>query len=68
MVDGYRGLYAGKYAPASYRQEVRSVISMLRQKYGVNSRDEENNTADPHGQEATAADKEWPSDQPIFRF
>ena len=67
LVDGYRGLYAGKYAPASYRQEVRSVISMLRQKYGINSRDEENNTAESHGKEATA-DTELPPDQPIFQF
>jgi DNA repair photolyase len=68
MVDGYRGLYAGKYAPASYRQEVRSVISMLRQKYGLNGRDEENNTAESQGREATEADTELPPDQPIFQF
>jgi DNA repair photolyase len=68
MVDGYRGLYAGKYAPASYRQEVRSVISMLRQKYGVNGRDEENNTAESQGKAATEANTELPPDQPIFQF
>ena len=68
MVDGYRGLYAGKYAPASYRQEVRSVISMLRQKYGLNGRDEENNTAGSQGKEASKANTELPPDQPIFQF
>jgi len=68
MVDGYRGLYAGKYATASYRQEVRSVISMLRQKYGVNGRDEENNTAESQGKETTEANTELPPDQPIFQF
>ena len=38
LVDGYTGLYAGKYASSSYRKEVGSVIDMLRQKYGVNRR------------------------------
>ena len=68
MVDGYRGFYAGKYAPASYRQEVRSVISMLRHKYGLNGRDEENNTAESQDKGATEANLELPPDQPIFQF
>ena len=35
MVEGYKTLYAGKYAPSAYRKEVGSVIGMLRAKYGV---------------------------------
>ncbi len=38
MVDGYSQLYAGKYARASYRQEVLTVVKMLRKKYGLNGR------------------------------
>jgi DNA repair photolyase len=39
LVDGYKRLYAGKYAPAAYRKEVQSVVSDLRAKYGLNNRD-----------------------------
>jgi DNA repair photolyase len=38
LVDGYRRLYARKYAPASYRQDVESVFTALRDKYGLSSR------------------------------
>ncbi len=41
LVDGYTQLYAGKYAPSSYRKEVGNVIGMLRQKYGVDRRSED---------------------------
>jgi DNA repair photolyase len=40
LVDGYKQLYAGKYAPSAYRKEVQSVIGDLRKKYGLNNRDE----------------------------
>lgn len=40
LVDGYDQLYAQKYAPSSYRTEVRILFNALRQKYGVNGRDE----------------------------
>jgi DNA repair photolyase len=40
LVDGYRQLYAGKYAPSAYRKEVQAVIGELRKKYGLNNRDE----------------------------
>ncbi|MBI4886593.1 MAG: radical SAM protein [Acidobacteria bacterium] len=33
LVEGYEGLYAGKYAPSPYRQEVRDVVGLLRRKY-----------------------------------
>jgi DNA repair photolyase len=39
MVEGYEQLYARKYAPSSYRKEVKRVIGFLRAKYGVNDRE-----------------------------
>jgi len=35
LVDGYERLYAGKYPPKGYRDEVKNVVGMLKQKYGV---------------------------------
>jgi len=40
LVDGYTRLYAGKYAPSAYRQEVRTVVGLLRRKYGMDRRDD----------------------------
>lgn len=40
LVEGYQQLYAGKYAPAPYRQEVKKVIGALRARYGVSGREE----------------------------
>jgi hypothetical protein len=40
LVDGYRQLYAGKYASSAYRTEVKRVLTDLRKKYGVTSRGE----------------------------
>jgi DNA repair photolyase len=65
MVEGYKGLYAGKYAPASYRKEVGNVLAMLRTKYGVNGRDEDSGSAEAQG---AGGEPETPLDQPIFRF
>ena len=41
MVDGYQQLYARKYAPSSYRKEVQQVIGLLRTKYGLNGREDD---------------------------
>ena len=40
LVEGYGQLYAGKYAPSAYRKEVQTVFTTLRNKYGINGRDE----------------------------
>jgi hypothetical protein len=40
LVDGYTRLYADKYAPASYRQEVRNVVGLLRNRLGIDGREE----------------------------
>jgi DNA repair photolyase len=39
LVEGYSKLYAGKYAPAGYRQEVGQVVALMRDKHGIPSRD-----------------------------
>jgi DNA repair photolyase len=41
LIDGYQQLYAGKYAPKAYRAEVRQVVGLLRAKYGLNTREAE---------------------------
>jgi DNA repair photolyase len=68
MVEGYKDLYAGKYAPSSYRKEVGNVLGMLRRKYGVNGRDEDDATAESRGKPEPEADAPLPPDQPIFQF
>jgi DNA repair photolyase len=40
LVDGYAQLYAGKYAPQTYRKEVQQVVATLRGKYGLPARSE----------------------------
>jgi len=37
LVDAYTQLYAGKYAPAAYRQEVAKVVGLFKEKHGMNS-------------------------------
>jgi hypothetical protein len=41
MVEGYQQLYARKYAPSSYRKEVQRVVSLLRTKYSVSNREDD---------------------------
>ena len=40
LVDGYRQLYATKYAPSAYRAEVKRVMGELRKKHGIAPRGE----------------------------
>jgi DNA repair photolyase len=68
MVEGYNGLYAGKYAPSSYRKEVGNVLRMLRRKYGVDGRDEDTATAESSGKPQRESGATPPPDQPIFQF
>jgi len=68
MVEGYTQLYAGKYAPSAYRKEVQNVVGLLRKTYGMNGRDEDDNTRDSQGKTAEPADPELPPDQPIFQW
>jgi DNA repair photolyase len=68
MVEGYKGLYAGKYAPSSYRKEVGNVLGMLRKKYGVSGRDEDNDTAESKGKPQPEPEAISLPDQPIFQF
>ena len=41
LVDGYAQLYSGKYPPTAYRNQVNAVVSEMRKKYGIASRDPE---------------------------
>jgi DNA repair photolyase len=51
LVDGYERLYAGKYAPSSYTDEVQRMVGLLKAKYGVASRrrgdDADGDSAEP---------------------
>ena len=38
LIDGYQRLYAGKYPPKGYSDEVKTVVGMMMQKYEVGSR------------------------------
>jgi hypothetical protein len=71
LVEGYRALYATKYAPSPYRKEVAHVVSVLRNKYGVNGREDdakEDSARDPTLKAQNGDDSELPPDQPIFEF
>ena len=46
LVGGYRNLYARKYASASYRKDVHAVFTALRDKYGLNRRDDRHRPED----------------------
>jgi DNA repair photolyase len=62
MVDGYDSLYGSKYAPAPYRKRVQDAIGMLRRKYGVNGREEDEagkETARPPVREAEQQMLDW---------
>jgi DNA repair photolyase len=41
MIAGYQQLYARKYAPHAYRNEVQQAIALLRTKYGISGREDE---------------------------
>ena len=38
LVDGYERLFAAKYTPASYSDEVQRMVGLLKAKYGITSR------------------------------
>jgi hypothetical protein len=59
LVEGYRTLYARKYAPAHYRKEVSRVVGMLRGKYGVSSRSEDGRPAESSSSTAEQQMLEW---------
>ena len=59
LVDGYERLYAGKYATASYTDEVQRMVGLLKAKYGVSHR---RRPAEP---DAPAAPPESPRQIPM---
>ena len=38
LMEGYQRLYAGKYPPKGYSDQVKTVVGLMRQKYAVGSR------------------------------
>jgi DNA repair photolyase len=59
LVDGYTQLYAGKYAPAAYRKEISKVMGMLRAKYGLAGRAEDERTDAPITVDRVAEQKQF---------
>jgi DNA repair photolyase len=61
LVDGYTHLYKRKYAPAAYRKDVASIVALLRTKYGMNTRnrDEDGTTEQERSVEAEQQMLEW---------
>ena len=35
LVDGYTKLYASKYPPRAYREEVKKIVGSMKEKYGA---------------------------------
>ena len=35
LVEGYAGLYAGKYPPSAYRDEVKRIVGLMRAKHAI---------------------------------
>ena len=70
LVEGYNQLYATKYAPSPYRREVQNVVGLLRKKYGINQRgDDDANETQKSRRRTRELDEQGVSpDQPIFRF
>jgi DNA repair photolyase len=58
LVDGYERLYAGKYAPATYTDEVARIASLLRARYGVHTRRDDEPGPPRPGPPADAAPKQ----------
>lgn len=58
LVDGYRQLYAKKYAPTEYRKEVGAVFEMLRTKYAVHDRERRKNEGHEAPEEPAAAEQQ----------
>src|SRR6185436_17483835 len=54
LVDGYTQLYARKYAPATYRKAVSSLVAAFKNKYGLTGQrfsEEEDKPEEQNGQQ-----------------
>ena len=58
LVESYGQLYAGKYAPGAYRNEVQTVIGSLMKKYGVSARGETRGVSTPAPTAAASAEQQ----------
>jgi len=49
MVPRYERLYASKYPPGTYRKELRGMVRMLQDRYGLSPREQSGETKEPRG-------------------
>ena len=49
MVPRYERLYGSKYPPAAYRKELREMVRMLQDRYGLSPREHSGETKEPPG-------------------
>jgi DNA repair photolyase len=63
MVERYQNLYAGKYAPRAYSDDVRAVVAALKAKYGLSGRfdPDANEDSAEKGKKAARRDPASPS-------
>jgi DNA repair photolyase len=57
LMDGYRKLYARKYAPGDYRKEVFTLFDALRTKYGIGKREKKNEHEKQPAEEARSPEQ-----------
>ena len=66
LVEGYGRLYAGKYAAPPYADRVRTVLGVLKARYGVARRDPAPDPGDAPAHGGTARPDQAPWRQPTF--
>jgi DNA repair photolyase len=59
MLPRFERLYAGKHAPESYRREVKAMVRILQQRYGLAGRPEEAASGNPAPKEDEQAGFAW---------
>ena len=67
MVDGYRRLYPGAYAPSEYGTSVRRVIRAIQERHEVSPRGAEA-PSEPEGGEEREQQEDAVAEQPAFRW
>jgi hypothetical protein len=57
MTPGFERLYTKKYPPDAYRDEVKAMVRILQQRYGLTAREDAENTA-PEAEQGGSPDPE----------
>jgi DNA repair photolyase len=71
MLPKYERLYTGKYPPEGYRKEVKAMVRVLQERYGLTKREDAANRRSPSPENAAAesgADEHAEPEQVGFRF